>query len=169
MASDRESLLDNYFKVIGMLVVAHTDLEGAMKAFANIMINQHEKTGEILTADLPFQPLKDKLVSLYCHFESDPEKSSRFRKLIEKASDLTGRRNEIIHSRWLLGPHSASKAAPIRLKATARMRGYRLEAERVELDGVKGIRTLIREIDATAMEIMETRAYWESDHPNRNK
>jgi hypothetical protein len=153
--------VDDYLKALGMLVVVHSDMENWMKGLANRLTNPNETTGQILTSDLPSKPLREKLISLYLHFEKDPAKTEAFRGLIERIDKCTRERNDMVHGVWFFMP-LMKKADPIRLNAAARLKGFVVENKAINLTEIA---SLIERIDQATQELIPIIYHWEYDHP----
>ncbi len=92
-----------YLEALGQLVTAYSDMEAWMKHIAVKLANPNNlKVGRTLIWDLPFQPLRIKLMSLYRLREKDRSRVKEFESLLNGIKNYEKRRNDMIHGDWRL-------------------------------------------------------------------
>lgn len=149
-----------YFIALGRLVVAFSDLENEIKAFANYMINTQDDTGQILTSDMPSKPLLHKLISLYRHHENDPGKIEAFELLAKRIEKLTQARNDMIHGFWFTLP-LMDDDPPIRVIGKARFKGFHVEQRHIPISEIS---ILVKGIAEATSELNAISFHWAIDH-----
>ena len=125
--SDISNTIDKYLHNLGLLVITYSDMENWMKGFASHLINPKDDTGRILTGDMPFKPLREKLMSLYREKQNDSALVERFEILLKKIDGLATRRNDMIHSVWHFTPLIKPDQLAVWVKASAKFKGFKVE------------------------------------------
>ena len=123
---------------IGDITVSFALLESAIQSVAGSLIAEHQRVGQIITAELSFQKLRALLVSLYIerHSENDNDFET-LRSLNCRAAELEGKRNQITHSIWAAGD---APGTVTRIKTTAKeSRGIHFVFEQMDVAAFKAI------------------------------
>jgi len=91
---------------------------------------QEQRTGEIITAERSFGKNVELFACLYKHRypEQDHEKLER---LCKKLHAVEQERNKITHSRW--------RSGSMRIKTTAKQKGFRFQFEKMSRAQIEGI------------------------------
>lgn len=117
--------LDDEFLVeLGRVTETFSALEHSLKLLAGAMVSEDDELGRIITAQLPFRALLDLVGSLALYrFEHNPLEVEgtplleHIVRVLRDAEAVEQRRNDIIHSAWMLGMFTDTA---IRVKHTAR-------------------------------------------------
>lgn len=156
--SPSQETVDDYYRALGMLAVAHSEMEYWMKAFANLMINPWSEASDIMTSDLPSQPLRGKLLSLYRNSEDNANRITAFEKLLERISRHTTDRNNMIHSYWFFFP-LVNAEAPVRVQAKSK------DSEPKQRHvPISEIMDLVNRIRQSTKELQRISFEWETEH-----
>ena len=67
------------------------------------LIKEHQRIGQIITAELSFRNLRALLVSLYLERHGEDDDFTGLRDLMKSAAQMEGKRNQITHSIWGAG------------------------------------------------------------------
>jgi len=109
---------ENHLKSIGDITVSFAMLELQIQMLIGSMLNEHQRIGQIITAELSFKNLKALVISLYIEQHSkDDEDFGRLKELINRAGQAEEKRNQITHSVWGAGKDAESIT---RIKTTAK-------------------------------------------------
>ena len=122
---------------IGDITVSFALLETSIQTLAGSLIAEHQRIGQIITAELSFQNIRALLVSLYIERHGMDDDYEKLRALNSRAAELEGKRNQITHSIWAAGnaPDTAT-----RIKTTAKeKRGARFDFQQMDVSGFKAI------------------------------
>ena len=121
---------DNHLKSIGDITVSFALLESQLQTLIGSMLNERQRIGQIITAELSFKGLKALLVSLYIerHGKDDVD-FVQLKELVSRCGQAEEKRNQITHSIWAAGKDAESIA---RIKTTAKEKhGIRFQFEDV--------------------------------------
>lgn len=88
---------------IGDIIVSFAVLENTTQALAGLFIAEHQRIGQIITAELPFRNLRALTVNLYRERRGEDEDFHTLQALMKQAADLEEKRNQIAHSVWGAG------------------------------------------------------------------
>jgi len=114
---------------IGDITVSFALLENGLQMLVHSLLGAGQRLGQIVTAELSFKAILALAVSLYLQRNGEDVMFKTFRELINRASEVEGRRNQIIHSLWAAGSNSSNIT---RVKTTAKERtGLRFQFENV--------------------------------------
>ena len=160
MATPSQKTIFDYYRAIGMIVARHSELEYLMKMFANLMINPWDKTGEVLTGDMPSKPLLEKLMSLYRHKEDDPQRIKTFETLLKRVQTCTNERNAMVHSFWFFIP-LVDGDDPVRIKARSQFKGYEVDQKHVSISEIEDLACRIQQ---ALNELSYMMFQWQIDH-----
>lgn len=102
---------------------------------------EHQRIGQIITAELPFKGLKALLVSLYIERHGKDDDFSKLKDLMLRAGRAEEKRNQITHSIWGAGDGESIS----RIKTTAKEKhGIKFNFESMKVE----------DLDSIASEIM---------------
>ena len=77
---------DNLLKSIGDITVSFAMLESQIQTLIASMLNEHQRIGQIVTAELSFRNLKALMISLYIEGHGKDDKDfSQLKDLIDRA------------------------------------------------------------------------------------
>jgi hypothetical protein len=114
---------------IGDITVSFALLELNLQSLIGSFIAEHQRLGQIITAELAFRNLRALVISLYKDRHGEDDDFTQLRTLVQRCADLEETRNQIIHSVWGAGgtPDSIT-----RIKTTAKEKhGIRFHFEQV--------------------------------------
>ena len=160
MAPTTKETIDDYYRALGMLAVAHSEMEHWMKSFANLLINPWTKAGEIMTYDLPSKPLRDKLMSLYRNDETDQGRTKNFELLLDRIRRHTDDRNKLFHSFWFFYRFVDGDLA-VRFKGKSSIDGLESKPQPVSISEVLD---LVNRIQQSSSELQRVTLRWQTDH-----
>jgi hypothetical protein len=145
---------------LGELTVRFSYMEVEMKHFIGNLINMDDqRIGKIITSDMPFKPLWHALMSLYRHSELDKSLVKEFQTLLNSVEELESKRNNLIHSDWILSPFKIIKS-----KSTAKFgRGLSTEVREYKLTEIKHLNV---EISKATRELTKFKTRWLTKHPS---
>jgi hypothetical protein len=122
---------------IGDITVSFALLESTIQSFVGSLIREHQRIGQIITAELSFSNLRALLISLYLERHGEDEDSKILRSHIKHAAELEGKRNQITHSIWGAGKDADHIT---RIKTTAKEKhGIRFHFEDVSAEALKAV------------------------------
>lgn len=102
---------------IGDVVASFALLELAIQSLVGSLIAEHQRVGQIITAELSFKNLRALAISLYLDRHGEDGDYSKLKSLMKEAGEIEGTRNNIIHSIWAAGK---DKDHITRIKTTAK-------------------------------------------------
>jgi hypothetical protein len=149
---------DQHLKSIGDITVSFAMLESQIQMLIGSMLNERQRIGQIVTAELSFKNLKALLVSLFIERHGkDDEDYEQLKKLITRAGQAEEKRNQITHSVWGAGKDADSIT---RIKATAKEKhGIRFQFQDVSSDDLSAlaieIKVLAHDIQNYWMHLMD--------------
>jgi len=99
---------DEHLKHIGDITVSFALLESQIKTLIGSLIAEHQRIGQIITAQLSFRNLLDLVISLYLERHGEDDDYLKLKLLMNKAGNIEENgegvsRNKIIHSIWAAG------------------------------------------------------------------
>ena len=121
---------DEHLKSIGDITVSFALLENQIQELIGSMLNERQRIGQIITADLSFKNLRALMISLYIarHGKEDAD-FEKLKELMTRAGEVEVTRNQITHSIWAAGKDANTVT---RIKATAKEKhGIRFQFEEV--------------------------------------
>ena len=133
---------EELLKHIGDIIVSFAYLESFSQSFIGSLINEHQRIGQIITAELSFKQLRALLIGLYKERHGEDDDFQILKKLMERAEKIEGTRNNITHSIWGTGndPNNVT-----RLKKTVKGKhGIRVQSEKFTADTLKAVATEIK-------------------------
>lgn len=100
------------------MTVSFALLESIIQSLVGSLIYEHQRIGQIITAELSFKNIRALLVSLYLerHGEDDND-LAQLREYMKRAALLEEKRNQITHSVWGAGDDAETIT---RIKTTAK-------------------------------------------------
>src|SRR5882672_9861926 len=117
---------------IGDITVSFALLENSLRCLAGSLIQEHQRIGQIITAELAFKNLRALIISLYKERQGEDADFVTLRELIKRAAAAEVTRNQITHSLWGVG---ITANTITRIKTTAReKRGIHFHSEQVGED-----------------------------------
>jgi hypothetical protein len=94
---------DEHLRHIGDITVSFALLEMAIQTLIGSLINEHQRIGQIITAELSFKNLRALVLSLYRERHGTDEDYEQLKSLMNEAGEIEDIRNQIIHSVWGAG------------------------------------------------------------------
>ncbi len=139
---------DEYLKYIGDITVSFSLLESTIQWIAFTLIGDSQRIGQIITAELSYKKLIALVINLYIERYKKDEDYLLLKELMNKASIIEDRRNQITHSIWTVGRKPDSV---LRIKTTAKEKhGLQFQFEDIDTktlsEYVNNIKELITEI-----------------------
>ena len=127
----------NVFEAIGEVVNGFEQLDDQMATAIAFLLRRGEYVGRIVTAELSFKAKVNLLAVLFAHERPQSEYVADLRELAAACLQVEGRRNQIVHSRWL--PEGDGHSVK-RIKHTARgKKGLRTDEEGLAPDQVDAV------------------------------
>lgn len=136
---------DQHLKAIGDITVSFALLESQIQTLIGSMLNERQRIGQVITAELSFKNLKALMISLYLerHGKEDADFET-LKKLMNAAGTLEEKRNQITHSLWAAGKDADTIT---RIKTTAKEKhGIRFQFEEVSADALDAFAAEIRHL-----------------------
>ena len=122
---------------IGDITVSFALLESTIQFLVGSLIREHQRIGQIITAELSFRNLRALLISLYLERHGEDDDYATLREFIKRAADIEEKRNQITHSIWGAGKDANSIT---RIKTTAKEKhGIRFHFEDVTADTLAAV------------------------------
>lgn len=122
---------------IGDVTVSFALLESVIQALAGSQIQDHQRIGQIITAELSFRNLRALTLSLYRERHGEDGDYEELRALMNRAWELEDFRNAITHSVWAAG---ATAVTVTRIKMTAKeKRGLRVDFRSVTAEDLGNV------------------------------
>lgn len=149
---------DKHLKSIGDITVSFAMLESQLQILVGSLLNERQRIGQIVTAELSFKNIKALLMSLYIERHSkEDEDFQKLKELVNKAGQIEEKRNQIIHSVWGTGKDADSIT---RIKTTAKEKhGIQFRFENVSSSNLEEfaieIKSLAHEISYFWIHLME--------------
>lgn len=151
---------DQHLKSIGDITVSFTLLESQIQTLIGSMLNERQRIGQVITAELSFKNLRALMISLYIerHGKEDAD-FEKLKELMTNAGKVEEKRNQITHSIWGAGKDANTIT---RIKTTAKEKhGIRFHFEDVSsgdlADFATEIKVLSEEIQRYWIHLMENR------------
>lgn len=95
---------ESHLKNIGDITVSFAMLESQLQSLIGSLLNERQRIGQIITAELSFKALKALLVSLYIERHgNDDSDFGQLKRLILRCGKIEEKRNQITHSVWGAG------------------------------------------------------------------
>lgn len=114
---------------IGDIAVSFALLENGIQMLIGSLIAEHQRIGQIITAELAFRSLRALAISLYKERHGEDSDFTALRELMRRAAELEDTRNQITHSLWGAG---ITADTITRIKTTAKEKhGIRFHFEQV--------------------------------------
>jgi hypothetical protein len=114
---------------IGDVTVSFALLESTIQVLIGSLISEHQRIGQIITAEVAFKNLRALAISLYKERHGEDGDFVSLRGLMTRAGQLEEKRNQIMHSVWAVG---SSTDTVTRIKTTAKEKhGVRFHFEDV--------------------------------------
>jgi hypothetical protein len=102
---------------IGVITVSFALVEMQIQSLIGSLIREHQRVGQIITAELSFKGLRALAVSLYMERHGEDADFKPLRELMNRAAKVEETRNQIAHSIWASGDSADSIT---RIKTTAK-------------------------------------------------
>ena len=149
---------DKLLKHIGDITVSFALVTTAVQMLAGSLIHEHQRIGQIITAELAFRNLRSLLISLYLERHGEDDDYETLKELLGRARDLEEKRNQIVHSVWATG---AEPESITRIKTTAKVKSglrFRFEnMDEVELSSIaEELKQLAYDIQKFWMHLMDS-------------
>jgi len=88
---------------IGDITVSFALLESTLQSLIGSLIAEHQRIGQIITAELAFRNLRALAISLNKERHGEDSDFTTLRALIQRCTEVEETRNQIIHSLWAAG------------------------------------------------------------------
>jgi hypothetical protein len=135
---------------IGDITVSFALLESVIQSLVGSLLQQEQRIGQIVTAELSFRNLRALTLSLYRGRHGEGGEYETLSALMQRASDLEDLRNQITHSLWATG---GTAETVTRIKMTAKeKRGLHFDFKKVTADDLAEVAD---EIKRLAFDIQE--------------
>jgi hypothetical protein len=109
------------------------------------LIAEHQRIGQIITAEFPFKNLRGLAISLYLERNGEDSDYLILKAFMQKSAKLEGRRNQITHSLWAAGKDPQSIT---RINTTSKEKnGLQFQFEDVQ---AKDLSSFVSEIEQLA-------------------
>ena len=109
---------EQHLKSIGDITVSFALLENQIQMLIGSMLNEPQRIGQIITAELSFKHLRALMISLYKErYGKEDVDFEKLKKLMTRAGQVEEKRNQITHSLWAAGKDVNTIT---RLKTTAK-------------------------------------------------
>jgi signal transduction histidine kinase len=114
---------------IGDITVSFALVENSFQTLIGSLIAEHQRIGQIITAELAFRNLRALAISLYKERYGEDSDFPLLRDLARRAAELENTRNQVTHSLWGAGDMADTIT---RIKTTAKeTHGIRFQFEQV--------------------------------------
>jgi hypothetical protein len=148
---------DEHLKAIGDITVSFALLESQIQFLIGSLIFEHQRIGQIITAELSFRNLRALLISLYLERHGEDDDFKVLRELMQQAGLAEAKRNQITHSVWGAGK---DKDHITRIKTTAKEKdGIKFKSEQVSAEYLdnfsKDIKALANKILQFQLNLLE--------------
>jgi len=131
---------------VGDITVSFALLESTIQTLAGSLIAEHQRIGQIITAELAFRNLRALTISLYKERHGEDIDFAALRDLMKHAADLEEKRNQITHSLWGAGDTADTVT---RIKTTAREKhGIRFHFVNVGEQDLAGVANELKQLAA---------------------
>ena len=139
------------------MTVSFAMLESAIQILVWYLIAEHQRIGQIITAELSFKNRRALAISQYLERNGEDFDYLTLKAFMEKTARLEGRRNQITHSLWAAGKDPQSIT---RIKTTAKEKnGLQFQFEDVQAtdlsDFVSEIEQLAEDIQLFWIHLLE--------------
>jgi hypothetical protein len=153
----KHTVPENHLKAIGNITVSFALLESHIQSLIGSLIQEHQRIGQIITAELSFKNLRALLISFYLERHGEDDDFSKLREFMNRAGRAEEKRNQITHSVWAAGK---DKDHIIRIKTTAKEKhGIRFKFEQVSAEDLltfaQDIRTLAEELLTFQLDLLK--------------
>lgn len=144
---------------IGDTTVSFALLEMTLQTLTGSLINEHQRVGQIITAEVSFKNLRALLLSLYRERHGEDVDYTKLKSLMNEAGEIEEIRNQIIHSVWASGK---DKNHITRIKTTAKEKhGLKFQFQEMSVNDlsyfVKRIRNCASEIQKLHSNLIDTK------------
>lgn len=141
---------DTHLKEIGDITVSFAILESEIQNFISSLIYEHQRVGQIITAEISFKNLRALLISLYLERHGEDNDFSNLKDFMKCSGQVEDKRNQIMHSLWAAGK---DKDHITRIKTTAKEKhGIRFKFEEVSAEALSNF---AKEIKVLAGELQK--------------
>lgn len=140
----KQPIPDEYLRAIGRVTIKFSILELKLAFCVGELIGCTQRIGQLITAKRYFSQLILLLNSIYRERMSDPDKQEELARLLDRAKELSEKRNDIMHAAWSVDaqpPHDT-----IRFKIRNTKKGPDCELESIKLEDLDNTANLIEEI-----------------------
>lgn len=136
---------ETHLKCIGDITVSFALLESVIQILVGSLIREHQRIGQIITAELSFKNLRALLISLYLERHGEDEDFNKLRELMKRAAEIEAKRNQITHSIWGAGKDADTIT---RIKTTAKEKhGIRFQFKEVTFDALDTVANEIKQLE----------------------
>ena len=120
----------------GDIMVSFAVLENTLQALIWSLVREHQRIGQIITAEVAFKNLRALAISLYKARQDEDADFGTLKDLMKRAAEAEAKRNQLTHSLWGAGD---SADTITRIKTTAReKRGIHFDSAQVSESGPPG-------------------------------
>ena len=129
---------------IGDVTVSTALLESTLQRLAGSLLGSGQRTGEIVTCEVPFRRLLDLTRSLYIERTGEDPHLEVLGQLLKRAGDLYDKRNVVTHSVWAAG-HEGYAATRIKLTVRGKV-GLNAKFQRIRSGQIENLAHEIQEL-----------------------
>jgi hypothetical protein len=141
------NLKDPYLTKIGDVVVSFALLELHLQTLATSLINEHQRVGQIICAELSLKNLRALISSLYLDRHGKDDHYDNVKDILSRVGGIEDIRNGIVHSIWA----GSGEDHIHRIKMTAKQKnGLKFNFEKVSLDDLQNV---INDINSVSIDI----------------
>jgi len=138
---------------IGDITVSFALLESIIQILVGSFLAEHQRIGQIITAELSFKNLRALTKSLYKERHGEDTDFGILRELMKRAANLEGKRNLITHSVWAAGDTADTVT---RIKMTAKETGgLSFQVKKFGENDLKAVAHDLKELSAEILEFMQ--------------
>lgn len=133
---------EEHLKHIGDIIVSFAMLESTIQSLLGSLVYEHQRIGQIITAELSFAKIRALLISLYLERHGEDNDFKTFKTLMNRAKTIEDKRNQLVHSVWVSGKDINTIT---RVKTTAKeTHGIRFHWEDITANHLKRIASDIK-------------------------
>ena len=137
---------------LGQLTVNFSMLEQVVSFFIWELVGSDQRTGQIVTAEMPFRSLINLFCALYRHRVSDPANITTLDELRKRLEAAAEKRNALLHSGWA---EAGQAGVSMRFKTTAKAKqGLKFTFEKTKKPDIDTIGSEMAALAADVQDFM---------------
>lgn len=94
---------DDFLRELGHIVVSFSALESTVQFFLMALIEESQRVGRSLTAEMSFRNMRAAIVSIFIEKHGKGPEFDQIKNLVSRAGKCEEERNRIFHSEWTCG------------------------------------------------------------------